>query len=134
SVQQVTATAGNERNPTWSPSGLTIVYSSSTNGHLFAVSSAAVSSTTPTDLGVSGTQPAYSPDGTLIAFVAGGQLKTMQAQVNGTVTSVPNTAGGTQPDWQSLPPVFTPPPGTGPPPHPSYPTVQLASRDSSPVV
>jgi hypothetical protein len=134
STQKVTATAGNERNPTWSPSGLTIVYSSSTNGHLFAVSSAAVSSTTPTDLGVSGTQPAYSPDGTQIAFVDGGQLKTMQAQVSGAVTPVPNTTGGTQPDWQAAQPVFTPPPGTGPPVNTSYPTINLASGDSSPVV
>jgi len=132
--QQVTATAGNERNPTWSPSGLTIVYSSSTNGHLFAVSSAAVSSTTPTDLGVSGTQPSYSPDGTKIAFVDNGQLKIMTAQVNGTVTPVPNTAGGTQPDWQVVPPVVSPSPGSGPPVNTSYPTLNLASGDSSPVV
>jgi dipeptidyl aminopeptidase/acylaminoacyl peptidase len=132
--QQVTATAGNERNPTWSPSGLTIVYSSSTNGHLFAVSSAAVSSTTPTDLAVPGTQPAYSPDGTKLAFVDAGQLKTMAAQVAGAVTSVPSTSGGTQPDWQALSPVINPGPGTGPPVNTSYPTINLASGDSSPVV
>jgi hypothetical protein len=134
SEQKVTATAGNERNPTWSPSGLTIAYSSSTNGHLFAVSSAAVSSTTPTDLGVSGTQPAYSPDGTKIVFVDAGQLKVMQAQVSGAVTPVPNTSGGTQPDWQPVPPVSNPGPGTGPPVNTSYPTINLASGDSSPVV
>ncbi|HEX6788402.1 MAG TPA: hypothetical protein VF091_04100 [Gaiellaceae bacterium] len=134
SEQQVTATAGNERNPTWSPSGLTIVYSSSSNGHLFAVSSAAVSSTTPTDLSVSGTQPAYSPDGTKIAFVDGGQLKTMLAQAGGTVTAVPNTTGGSQPDWQAVPPVINPGPGTGPPVNTSYPTINLSSGDSSPVV
>ena len=134
SQQQVTATAGNERNPTWSPSGLTIVYSSSTNGHLFAVSSAAVSSTTPTDLNVPGTQPSYSPDGTRIAFVDAGQLKTMAAQVGGAVAAVPNTSGGTQPDWQALPPVINPGPGTGPPVNTSYPTINLASGDSSPVV
>lgn len=132
--QQVTATAGNERNPTWSPSGLTLVYSSSTNGHLFAVSSAASSSTTPTDLGVSGTQPSYAPDGTKIAFVDAGQLKFMQAQANGTVTAVPNTSGGTQPDWQAVPPVFNPGPGTGPPVNTSYPTINLSSGDSTPVV
>jgi hypothetical protein len=132
--QQVTATAGNERNPTWSPSGLTIVYSSSTNGHLFAVSSAAVSSTTPSDLGVPGTQPAYSPDGTKLVFVDGGQLKTMAAQVNGGVSPVPNTTGATQPDWQAVSPVINPGPGTGPPVNTSYPTINLASGDSSPVV
>jgi RTX calcium-binding nonapeptide repeat (4 copies)/WD40-like Beta Propeller Repeat len=134
SEQQVTATAGNERNPTWSPSGLTIVYSSSANGHLFAVSSAAASSTTPTDLNVTGTQPAYSPDGTKVAFVDAGQLKTMAAQVSGAVASVPNTSGATQPDWQALPPVINPGPGTGPPVNTSYPTINLSSGDSSPVV
>lgn len=131
---QVTATAGDERNPTWSPSGFTLVYSSSTNGHLFAVSSAAQSTTTPTDLGVAGTQPVYSPDGTKIAFVDAGQLKFMVAQQNGNVTSIPNTAGATQPDWQSVatttPPVFN----SGPPSNASYPTITLQSGDSQPVV
>jgi len=131
---QVTATAGDERNPTWSPSGATIVYSSSTNGHLFSVSSFAVSSTTPTDLGVSGMQPAFSPDGTKIAFVDGGQLKYMVAQQNGAVTAIPNTAGATQPDWQPLAP--TPPPGvsSGPPANTGYPTINLATGDTGPVV
>jgi hypothetical protein len=131
---QVTATAGDERNPTWSPSGATIVYSSSTNGHLFSVSSFATSSTTPTDLGVSGTQPAFSPDGTKIAFVDGGQLKYMVAQQNGAVTAVPNTAGASQPDWQSVTPAQPPPVNSGPPVNTSYPTINLASGDSSPVV
>jgi dipeptidyl aminopeptidase/acylaminoacyl peptidase len=134
SEQQVTATTGNERNPTWSPSGLTIAYSSSTNGHLFAVSSAAVSSTTPTDLGVTGTQPVYAPDGTKIAFVDGGQLKLMNAQVSGAVTAVPSTAGGTQPDWQAVPQVVGPGSGSGPPVNTSYPTINLSSGDSAPVV
>jgi hemolysin type calcium-binding protein/WD40 repeat protein len=131
---QVTATAGDERNPTWSPSGATIVYSSSTNGHLFSVSAFAVSSTTPTDLGVSGTQPAFSPDGTKIAFVDGGQLKYMVAQQNGAVTAIPNTAGASQPDWQSVTPAQPPPVNSGPPVNTSYPTINLASGDSSPVV
>lgn len=131
---QVTATNGDERNPTWSPNGFTIVYSSSSNGHLFSVSSAAQQTTTPTDLGVAGTQPAYSPDGAKIAFVDAGQLKTMAAQQNGTVTAVPNTAGATQPDWQSVTP--TPPPtnNSGPPVNTSYPTINLQSGDSQPVV
>jgi len=131
---QVTATAGDERNPTWSPSGFTLAYSSSTNGHLFAVSAFAQSSTAPTDLNVAGTQPAYSPDGTKIAFVDAGQLKYMVAQQNGAVTPIPNTSGATQPDWQSVAP--TPPPSnnTGPPVNTSYPTINLASGDSQPVV
>ena len=131
---QVTATAGDERNPTWSPSGFTLVYSSSTNGHLFAVSAFATQSTTPTDLGVPGTQPAYSPDGTKIAFVDGGQLKYMVAQQNGAVTPIAGTAGATQPDWQSVTPAPPPVVTSGPPVNTSYPTINLASGDSSPVV
>jgi hemolysin type calcium-binding protein/WD40 repeat protein len=131
---QVTATAGDERNPTWSPTGFTIVYTSSSNGHLFAVPSTAVQSTTPTDLGVAGTQPAYSPDGTKIAFVAGGQLKYMVAQQNGAVTAIANTAGGTQPDWQPLTPAAPPVITSGPPANVSYPTINLAAGDASPVV
>jgi len=131
---QVTATAGDERNPTWSATGLTLVYSSSTNGHLFAVSSFDTMSTTPTDLGVSGTQPSYSPDNSRISFVDGGQLKTMAAQINGAVTPVPNTSGATQPDWQSAVAPPTSGGGSGPPVNVSYPTITLATGDSSPVV
>src|SRR4029079_10254854 len=103
-------------------------------GHLFAVSSAAASSTTPTDLNVTGTQPAYSPDGTKVAFVDAGWLHTRAAQVSGAMASGPNTSGATQPDWQALPPVINPGPGTGPPVQTSYPTINLSSGDSSPVV
>lgn len=131
---QVTATGGDERNPTWSPTGFTIVYSSSSNGHLFAVPSTAVQTTTPTDLGVAGTQPAYSPDGTKIVFVDGGQLKYMVAQQGGAVTAIANTAGATQPDWQPVTPAPPPVVTSGPPANTSYPTINLASGDSSPVV
>ena len=130
---QVTATAGNERSPTWSPNGVTLVYSSST-GHLFSVSSSAQSSTTPTDLGVSGTEPTYSPDGSKIAFVDGGQLKYMVAQQNGAVTAIANTAGAAQPDWQPVTPAPPPPVNSGPPVNTGYPTINLPSEDSVPIV
>lgn len=132
SLTQVTAASGDEVNPTWSPSGLTIVYASS-SGHLFAVSSGAVMTTTPTDLGVSGTQPAYSPDGTKIAFVDGNQLKFMTATANGAVTAIPNTTGATQPDWQAVSQT-SPPTGSGPPVNTSYPTINLPTGDTQPVV
>jgi hypothetical protein len=128
---QLTSSAGDERNPTWSPSGLTIVYSGA-NGDLFAISSGGG---TATDLGRPGTEPTYAPDGTAIAFVDGGQLKTMVAQQNGTVTAVPNTSGATDPDWQPVAPQQTPPPvTTGPPVNTAYPTINLSFGDTAPSV
>jgi Tol biopolymer transport system component len=132
-LTQVTTAVGDERNPTWSPSGATIVYSSSTNGHLFAVPPVAGGATT--DLGVTGTEPSYAPDGTKIAFIDGGALKAMVAQQNGAVTTIDSSAGNSQPDWQSLTPSGPPPTTfTGPPKNVSYPQIILASGDTAPVV
>jgi hypothetical protein len=122
-VHVTTGVGGDERNPSWSPDGQTIVYSSA--GELFQVSSNANS--VPQDLGVAGTQPTYSPDGTKIAFVnAAGHLSVMNASGGG-VTAISTTTDA-QPDWQSID--FS----SGPPRNLGYPTVILASGDSSPVV
>ncbi len=127
---QLTNAAGDERAPTWSPSGATIVYSSSSNGHLFSVPSGGGS---VTDLQVTGTDPTYAPDGTKIAFIdASGHLAYMAAAVNGAVTSVDSSGVFSQPDWQEV--TAGPIPGTGPPRNLSYPTINLQSGDSSPVV
>jgi hypothetical protein len=132
---QLTNGAGDERNPTWSPTGSTIVYSSSTSGHLFDVSSGVSSPQAGTDLGRSGTEPAYAPDGTEIAFVDGAQLKTMAAQQNGDVTAVPNTTGAADPDWQPVEASSTPPVvSSGPPTNTAYPSINLTSGDDVPLV
>ena len=122
-VHVTTGVAGDERSPTWSPDGQVIVYSSA--GELFRVSPAANS--TPVDLGVAGTSPTFSPDGTKIAFVnAAGHLATMNAGGGGVVQI--STAADAQPDWQSVD--FA----TGPPRNLSYPTINLPSGDTVPVV
>ncbi len=115
--------AGDEREPTYSPSGATIVYTSA--GELFSV---AASGGVPQDLGVAGTSPSFSPDGTKIAFInAGGHLAVMAASVGATPTQI-DSGTDAQPDWQSID--FT----TGPPRNLSYPTVNLASGDPGPIV
>jgi hemolysin type calcium-binding protein/WD40 repeat protein len=125
----VTSAAGDERSPTWSPSGATIVYASS-SGHLVAVPSGGGA---PTDLGVSGTDPSFAPDGTKIAFIDGsGGLATMAATVNGAVTSVDATGLFSQPDWRAVAP--SPPSGSGPPVNVDYPTINLVGGDTVPIV
>ena len=124
----VTSAAGDERSPTWSPSGATIVYSA--GGNLFSVPSGGG---TVTPLNVTGTDPAFAPDGTKIAFVdASGHLSYMAAAVSGAVTPVDNTGTFSQPDWQAVaaPPLS----GSGPPKNVSYPTITLATGDSGPIV
>jgi Ca2+-binding RTX toxin-like protein len=127
---QLTNAVGDERSPTWSPSGSAIVYSSSSNGHLFSVPPGGGS---VTDLQVTGTAPTYAPDGTKIAFIdASGHLATMAAAVSGAVTSVDSSGVFSQPDWQEV--IAGSGSGTGPPVNVSYPTINLQSGDSQPVV
>jgi Ca2+-binding RTX toxin-like protein len=127
---QLTNAAGDERSPTWSPSGSAIVYSSSSNGHLFSVPPGGGSAT---DLQVTGTAPTYAPDGTKIAFIdASGHLSTMAAAANGAVTPVDSSGVFSQPDWQEV--IAGSGSGTGPPVNLAYPTINLQSGDSQPVV
>ena len=125
----VTSVVGNERNPSWSPDGSKLAYTSA--GELFTVAAAANS--TPTDLLVAGTAPAYSPDGTKLAYInAAGQLAVVNANGTGTPQVVDSGTADAQPDWQWV--ATGPAPGTGPPRNLSYPTINLQSGDSQPVV
>jgi Tol biopolymer transport system component len=118
----VTSVAGDEREPTYSPSGATIVYASA--GELFSVSA---SGGVPQDLGVAGTSPSFSPDGAKIAFInAAGHLAVMSSSGGGAVALTATTDA--QPDWEAID--FS----SGPPHNLGYPTINLASGDSAPVV
>lgn len=133
-LHQVTSATGDERSPTWSPSGLSIVYSAGSTHALFGASATAVSPV-PTDLTVAGTDPAFSPDGTKIAFInASGNLAVMTNTASPTVTVLDATAGNSQPDWQAI--ASSQPPGssTGPPVNVGYPTINLSFGDTAPTL
>jgi Ca2+-binding RTX toxin-like protein len=120
---QVTTALGDERSTSWSPDGSKLVYTSA--GELFTVPAAL--SSAPTGLHVPGTDPAFSPDGSKIAYITGGNLAIVNS--NGTSTqTIDAVAGDAQPDWQQAAP------GTGPPRNISYPTINLQSGDSQPVL
>ncbi len=136
-ASQLTNAVGDERHPTWSPTGFSVVFDGSSNNHLFVISPFASLGTAATDLGVAGSQPAYAPDGTKIAFIdSSGHLATMAASVNGSVTTIDSGTGPfANPDWQPVAASTTPPPSSsGPPVNTAYPTIHLATGDASPVV
>jgi hypothetical protein len=130
----ITTGSGNEQSPSWSPGGGSIVYvanvAGSSTGELFTVN--ATPGATPTDLGVRGSDPAYSPDGARIAYVtATGQLATINANGSGSQTVDASTTNS-QPDWQRVDTSGVS--GSGPPRNISYPTINLGINDSTPVV
>jgi Tol biopolymer transport system component len=132
SVTQLTNFAGDERHPTWSPSGLTLVFDRSPNGDLWYISPFAHVGDPATDLGRAGTMPAYGPDGSKIAFLdTTSHVVTMTASVNGTVTNVDTSSTFANPDWQ---PTDISSSGSGKPVNTSYPTINLPAGDSAPTV
>jgi hypothetical protein len=129
--QQITSAAGDERSPTWSPTGATIVYSAGPTHELFAFYSGSAH-----DLLVVGTDPAYSPDGTAIAYIdTNGHLATIPATPPGSSppTQTVLDSGGTYtaPDWQA---VTAPPTTGGPPANVAYPTVNPSFGDTVPTI
>ena len=121
---QVTPTGGaDERSPSWSPSGSTLVFTS--GGNLFTVP--AVAGSTPVALNVPGADPVFSPDGSKIVYVTGGNLAMVNSNGTGSQT-IDSNAGDAQPDWQQAAP------GTGPPRNVDYPTINLQSGDTQPVL
>jgi hypothetical protein len=147
---QVTNAAGDERGPTWSPSGLSIVYSAGATHQLFgsASSTSGVPSATPltyiatpgnTVTPVLGIDPAFSPDGFKIAFI---DPTSHHLTILNNVSSPPpptvieSTLVDSQPDWEAVPSVSSTPPTsfTGPPVNISYPTVNLGFGDTAPTL
>jgi hypothetical protein len=138
--QQITSGTAEQRTPTWSPTGSTIVYSTVGTQELYAFFSGSAH-----DLLVQGTDPAYSPDGTKIAYIqkTTGKLVTIPAAVPSatpTATVIDTPALPTdfkQPDWQALEfQTTTPPPSStsGPPVNTVYPVISLSAGDTSPLV
>jgi Ca2+-binding RTX toxin-like protein len=130
-LQKVTSLSGDEHHPTWSPTGLTIVFDTGPGGQLYSVPSDG--SATATNLSVVGTDAAFSPDRTKIAFInAAGNLAVMTASAGATPTVIDTTTTNADPDWEAVAP--PPPSFSGPPKNTSYPTVNLSSDDTTPVV
>jgi Ca2+-binding RTX toxin-like protein len=130
-LHQVTSALGDERSPTWSPSGGSIVYTTVSTHELFGASATAINPI-PVDLTVAGTDPAFSPDGTKIAFInTSGNLAVMTNTSPTTVTVLDSTTGNSQPDWQAISSSQS---STGPPVNVSYPTVNLSFGDTAPTL
>jgi len=126
---QITSGSTNDVAPSWSPDGSTIVYSA--DGELTAVSTTPPYTTT--DLGVAGTDPSYSPDGTEISFVTATQKLEIYDTFFGTAQAVSaaSSFASSDTDWGTASP---PTSGSGGPTNTSYPRIILTSGDSGPVV
>lgn len=142
-IHTVTATApydvtlyfgpGNNRDPNWSPDGTKIAFASNRNNgagdfDIYKLSVGAPGTNTGTQI-TSGAadvdeRPAYSPDGTKIAFQRGGNIWTV-ADGPGLNVDTSNLGQGTAPDWG---------PGPGPGPDPGGCTITGTSGNDNNLV
>jgi Tol biopolymer transport system component len=129
---QRTTDSGDHLNPTWSPDGTTILYENSTG------IAKLVGGTITQVVNGDAHDPAYAPSGTKIAYVTtAGALVTANADGTGATPIVSSFANADEPDWGSAALTAgpsTPSDTTGGPTNTSYPTITLASGDSSPVI
>src|SRR5438445_1907595 len=134
-----------DRHPNWSPGESSLVFDSTRGSvvspQLWTVSFGFGGFASPTVIGsgITGTDPAYSPDSTSIVYVNGsGNLSTIPSG-GGTQSPVSGATGATTPDWQPAP--FSSgggggggTGGSGPPQNTSYPTIVLPFGRTQPLV
>jgi Tol biopolymer transport system component len=139
-VQLTSGTVGNRRHPSWSPDSSTIVYSSTQDGGgplLYSMTSDGLNQT-KLGSGISGDEPAFSPDETELVYVSAtpGTLRTVAADGTGSSSTIDSGTTNADPDWQPTTASSSGGSGgsTGPPVNTSYPTIVLPFDASVPLV
>ena len=107
---QLTSSPGGNRYPKWSPDGSKIAFASTRDGNfeIYVMNADGSGQTRLTTSATPDYDPAFSPDGTLLAWSAtdaGGanQIFTMSSS-GGPATQLTTGEGAFQPDWQALAP------------------------------
>jgi RTX calcium-binding nonapeptide repeat (4 copies)/WD40-like Beta Propeller Repeat len=122
----VTTTATDAQDPTWSPDGNFIVYGN--GSQLFRIST---SSTSGAGTAIAnGAQPVYSPDASKVAFVNTAGNLAVVAAAGGSATQLGSGIAAANPDWEAIASSA----GAGSPTNTSYPTINLLSTDTQPIV
>jgi len=127
STATLVSSSADDVTASWSPDGTTIVFDEGTS--LFRVPAAGG---TATSLGITGFDPSYSPDGTKISYASAGNLSVVDA-TGANAHTVNSTFSAADTDWGTAQPQTGGGPGSGPV-NIAYPTITLASGDSSPIV
>jgi hypothetical protein len=121
------ATASDDTVPSWAPNGAALAIQEGTTIYRVAYPGGAATSIASPAL-----DPSFSPDGTKIAYVTGGRLTYADASNGANAHTVSSTLSAADTDWGTAQPQVST--GTGGPVNTSYPTISLASGDSTPVV